>query len=1151
MVRRPILEILTVALALTALAAAAGCRPDGETTDSPAAAGAAASEDVVRRFYRGLAHLEVGQTDAAAEELREATRLAPDEPAAWANLALAHLRLGSLEAAGAALERAAELAPDNGRIAFLEARLATARGLRDESIEHLRRAVELDPDDLPVRMALVQEVENSGLPEADDEAQRLLEELVARRPDNVAVLVERARLAAKRSDADLLRNTVERLGRFVDGWPEAVAEQYRGLERASEAGDFAAAARATAFLRNVLVQVPAFVEARRRVTPPQELIAEPFTGFLELRTPPADPAAPDLELTFARQEIEGAEPAEWTALLAASRDGELPPTVFAADADAVRRLDGSGLALPLPGAAGLVALDWNHDFRPDLLTAGAGGVRLFLQSEDGAFTDATATTGEPFDLPATDVWAADVEMDGDLDAVVGVRDAEPVVLRNHGDGTWQPLRPFAGVSGVRQFVWGDLDADGDPDAAFLDAAGSLHVFSNLQAGRFERLAGPPATDVAALTLAEAEGRLGLVVLAQGTVRRVFRTAEGWTEEEWARWPEDRPATPGERRLLVGDLDNNGALDLTATGPAGTAVWLAGQARDLQRLETDLAAEVFAVTDFDGDGGLDLLGLEDARPVRLLGRRTRGYHFYVVRPRAQRTAGDQRINSFGIGGTVEARAGRLVQKRSIDGPVVHFGLGERDAVDVTWIVWPNGIGQAEFDLDADHAAVAEQRLKGSCPWVFADDGSGMSFVTDFLWRSPLGLRINAHDTAGVTQTEDWVKIRGDQLAARDGAYDVRITGELWETLFFDHVSLLVVDHPADVEVFVDERFVPTAAPALAVHALAPPKPVARAWDQDGREVTELVARRDGRFLATFDRGRYQGIAEDHFVEVELAAPVPPGVPAWLVAHGWIYPTDSSINVAIAQGGAETPRSLSLEARTADGDWVVVAEDLGFPAGKRKTVLLDLGLLRSAGLAGATRLRLRTNLEIYWDSLASAVGRPDARLETRRLEAARAELRYRGFSVTRYERDLPEIPVYDRLANTSPRWRDLVGHYTRFGDVRELLARVEDRYVIMNAGDELRLSFAAPEPPPEGMVRDFVLVGDGWVKDGDFNTSHSKTVVPLPAHGDPVYDAPSSPPMLFDDPVFARHPEDWVTYHTRFIEPPTFLRGLGLSDVSRPR
>ena len=140
-------------------------------------------------------------------------------------------------------------------------------------------------------------------------------------------------------------------------------------------------------------------------------------------------------------------------------------------------------------------------------------------------------------------------------------------------------------------------------------------------------------------------------------------------------------------------------------------------------------------------------------------------------------------------------------------------------------------QAEFGDGVDDAIVAEQRLKGSCPWVFAWDGTRMGFVTDFLWRSPLGLRINAQDTAGVTQTEDWVQdCAAISSLPRDGAYDVRITAELWETHFFDHVSLLVVDHPADTEVFVDERFSPAQPPALAVHV-----------DEDGRAGGARVGR----------------------------------------------------------------------------------------------------------------------------------------------------------------------------------------------------------------------------------------------------------------------------------------------------------------------
>ena len=127
-------------------------------------------------------------------------------------------------------------------------------------------------------------------------------------------------------------------------------------------------------------------------------------------------------------------------------------------------------------------------------------------------------------------------------------------------------------------------------------------------------------------------------------------------------------------------------------------------------------------------------------------------------------GDQRINSFGIGGEIEVRTGLHAQKQIIAAPVVHFGLGDAASVDVARIAWPNGILQSEFGLTADAAVPASQRLKGSCPWLFGWNGRDMGFITDFIWRSPLGLRINGQATADVLMTEDWVRIRGDQLAA---------------------------------------------------------------------------------------------------------------------------------------------------------------------------------------------------------------------------------------------------------------------------------------------------------------------------------------------------------------------------------------------------
>ena len=209
-----------------------------------------------------------------------------------------------------------------------------------------------------------------------------------------------------------------------------------------------------------------------------------------------------------------------------------------------------------------------------------------------------------------------------------------------------------------------------------------------------------------------------------------------------------------------------------------------------------------------------------------------------------------------------------------------------------------------------------------------------------------------------------------------------------------------------------------------------------------------------------------MARDHWVEVELGDDVPRDRPLRLVAHGWIHPTDSSINVAIGQGGQVKPQGLVLEVPAADGDWTVARADLGFPAGKNKTILIDLdGIFPPSG---PRRFRLRTNLEVFWDSLAVAVAVPETPLKTQRLAPRSAELRPRGYSLmTQADASSPELPHYDTLVGTGQRWRDLIGFYTRFGDVRELLEAVDDRYVIANAGDELALRFPAPPPPPDGL------------------------------------------------------------------------------------
>jgi hypothetical protein len=857
------------------------------------------------------------------------------------------------------------------------------------------------------------------------------------------------------------------------------------------------------------------------------------------------------------QASDGAE--TWTWAGAIPLNGDDPPTLATANAQHVHL--SNGVTLPFPGGKlstspspeGVLAIDFNYDFRNDLVFAGDGGLHFFRQDNPTSFTDVSALTKLPQSVLGgsyTGAWALDIEADGDLDILLGADTGLPTVLRNNGDGTFTPLHPFAGISGVQQLVWIDLNADGNPDAAIIDGVGQLHIFLNQRSGNFteSHLSGLQA--VKAITAADVtqQGVLNLLAaLRDGTIVRVFSNDpyKLWSTQQIAHVSNAPQELAGNVRLLAADLDNNGAVDLVlaplAPSATGALIWLQNANGVFEQLPQAAGpARTFSVADLKNDGRLALIGLGSNGHLAVAANHgAKNYQWQTIRPRARVATGDQRINPFGIGGEIEIRAGLLLQKQPIDSPELHFGLGEQKQADIARIVWPNGSVRAEFNFPADKQIVTEQRLKGSCPFLFAWNGREMKFVKDSVpWGSALGLRINALGAAKIAATEEWYKIGRDQLKERDGFYDLRVTGELWETYYYDSMGLMTVDHPAGTEVFTDERYdVPPVK--LAVTVMDEPQPIVRAMDDNGHDVTSIVSKQDGIYLDNFGRGQYQGITRDHFVEIDLPDTARTDRPLWLVAKGWLHPSDSSINVAISQGSAEKPHWLSLEVPDGRGGWRVAKPNLGFPAGRNKICLIDLANVFPSGVPH--ELRLRTNLEIYWDSLEWAQGEPGAPIKMQRLAPTIADLHYRGFSTIDQANDSsPEIPDYNRLSGTSQRWRDLEGYYTRFGDVRELLAAVDDRYVIMNAGDEMSLRFAAPPPPPPGWVRDFMITGDGWIKDGDYNSTYSQTALPYPYHARQDYNA--APSKLEDDWVFQHHKQDWETYQTRYVTPTTFQDAL---------
>lgn len=1099
--------------------------------------------DLVRAFYIGLAALQSGDDVRAAEKLRLSTQLAPGEPASWANLGLLAARQQDFEAAYKNIAQALSLAPRNSRIEALIGEVEALRGKLPEGIGHLRRAIALDPKNLKALYSLAEETERSAQASSDREAQQLYMRLLDERPDNVAVLLEVARLAARSGDNASLQRAVGKLTQASALWPPEARQQMTILQQAAAAGNARDSAIRSVYLRNTLARAADYRKSLNEVKTPSAFVSDPFLTFLSLPAPRSEPSAADLDVRFEPAALPDAtaQPFSWIGAIPLDDSGKT--SILWADSMSVQIAGGATLRIPgrsgVPlGRHAILGADLNYDFRTDLIFAGRAGLVFYQQKDLRTFVDITRGTRLAESIlkhSFTGAWGFDVDLDGDLDIVLGTDAGEPVVLRNNGDQTFATLRPFPGIDGLTEFASADLDGDGDPDVVMIDRSGSVHVFSNDRLGQYRSRALPADLKARFRAVATADinndGAVDIVLLREdGAVIRLSDKDEGdaWDSAEIARADVSESSA-----LIVADFDNNGALDLLV----GDGQVFVGDSGKLTKLGVRASATRADIIDWNGDGRIDVVGLSaTGEPRLMLNRGKKNYHWQNIRPRAAQVRGDQRINSFGIGGEIEVRAGLLTQKQVISSQLVHFGLGEHTEVDAARITWPNGVAQGEFELKADAEVLARQRLKGSCPWLFAWNGKRMCFVKDGSpWSAALGLHINAQHVAGIQQTEEWFKIPGESLQPRDGYYDLRVTGELWETYYIDHYSLLVVDHPEHTEIYTDERFA-VPPPPLKIFTTGEPAPFASARDDSGQDVAAQVRDVDQKYLDTFGRGPYQGLTRDHWVELELPAEAPGQV--YLLASGWTHPTDATVNIAIGQNSIPQPSGLSIETPDARGRWVAAKQNLGFPAGKLKTIVLDLnGIFRPGA---PRRLRLRTNLEIYWDQLAWATPAAD-RNRIQQLALSAAELRYRGFSAVKAaDPSSPELPDYDRIASTGQIWHDLKGYVTRYGNIRELLEKVDDRIAVTNAGDEVRLRFQAPAPPPAGWKRDYVMIGDGWIKDGDFNSVYSNTVLPLPYHGMKDYNVP--PGRLEDDPAYKLHPADWQKFHTRYVSADMFRKAL---------
>jgi hypothetical protein len=162
-----------------------------------------------------------------------------------------------------------------------------------------------------------------------------------------------------------------------------------------------------------------------------------------------------------------------------------------------------------------------------------------------------------------------------------------------------------------------------------------------------------------------------------------------------------------------------------------------------------------------------------------------------------------------------------------------------------------------------------------------------------------------------------------------------------------------------------------------------------------------------------------------------------------------------------------------------------------------------------------------MEIHWDEAFLVSGEDDVAVAMVELDPESADLHWRGRSrIEQEDGDGPERFVYTP-ALWDPRWPPMGGLFTRYGDVRALVAEGDDRLVIMGAGDEMTLTFPVPPGPPAGWKRSYLLHSVGWDKDANLATAEGQTVEPLPFRGMRSY-----PPADDDQPEASPARADWL-------------------------
>ncbi len=1141
----------------------------------------------------GLAYLEEFKLEEAENEFLKMIELAPDDKLGYANLGLVYLRMGKYKEAEEQLFKAGKVDPNDADVKLLLSTVYQMDGRREEAIKVLQKAEETEPGHVKILYDLAELYSAETGELAEQNRKTYLQQLVEYAPDNLVPQLQLTEVLIIDAAADKAIERLQIIQKQFPEFPKEAKEYYVQTIELLQKPDTDKALISFTIFHNYMKVSFAYQSGINDLKGPGgSLIGFPLITYnRQVSNESLDDRSVLEVIKFkdvttevglqvsASQELEEKEYKNTAHIRTADYNGDGKTDIYIGSFDPIKKSYEHYLFSNSPGGfqnvadqvglehtgkeTGAIFADVDNDGFLDLYVNLENTSLLYRNADKGIFEDKTEAS-KIYGTGVNKVLFFDMDQDGDLDLFQAAAEGNKV-FRNNGDGSFEEMGNETGLSneGTKNNLdaaFGDFDDDGDIDLITINKNGTNLIYTNQRQGKFEVLHNSGlGSETGSSSIAVADynndGFLDVFIGSlEGEKSRLYRNSG---EGKFETISDMTLMFMGIEGLKIRDVefldfDNDGFQDVLLLGESiekdgsGLQLYHNDGSGGFKNISEILPQQRYdgiqlAVPDFDGDGDRDILLALSNGGVKLLRNDGGNMNHYVNMKLVGLRTGSAKNNYFGIGAKVEMRAGDLYQSMVVTDPDIYFGLGNRSKADIIRIIWTNGVPQNILLPDSDQALIESQTLKGSCPFLYTWNGKEYEFVKDITWRSalgmPLGIMGGTTKYAFAAASDDYIKIEAHQLVAKEGVYSIQITSELWETIYMDQIELVAVDHPKEVDIFVPEQFGPPPFPGMQLFQVDKKHAPISATDELGRDMLPMILANDAQYISNLEPGKFQGITKMHDLILD------PGDAGQLenlhlFLRGWIFPTDASINVALSQSDKLKLEFPVIQVINQKGNWQHIDTDISFPMGKDKTVIVDL---KGKYLSKDRRLRIRTNMEIYWDEIFFADTDVGRNLVTNVIQAKSADLHYRGFSkmYRKGGRYGPHWFDYSEVEHAT-KWRDLKGQYTRYGDVMPLLEVSDNQYVISNAGDETSINFDATSLPAlkEGWTRDFLIHSVGWVKDGDFNTADGHTVEPLPYHGMVSY-PPSERDVYPEDSILKKYHE---VYNTRMVSHKAFQNSI---------